>query len=118
MAISVKPAKKSEGPMAALGGYDLVIPFQAVGMETAVVEDENRDSVPRMVERYARDGYAILFIEESLYAEFKSDVDAVNENESLCVIPIPGRSGSLGIGFASIRSSAERAVGMDIFGEK
>jgi V/A-type H+-transporting ATPase subunit F len=104
--------------MAALGSYDLVMPFQAVGMETAVVDDDNRDSAPRMVERYARDGYAILFIEESLYAEFKNDVEAVNESESLCVIPIPGQSGSLGIGLASIRSSAERAVGMDIFGEK
>ena len=109
---------KNEGPMAALGSYDLVMPFQAVGMETAVVGDEDRDSAPRMVERYARDGYAILFIEESLYAEFKNDMEAVNENESLCVIPIPGQSGSLGIGLDSIRGSAERAVGMDIFGEK
>ena len=67
---------KNEGPMAALGSYDLVMPFQAVGMETAVVGDEDRDSAPRMVERYARDGYAILFIEESLYAEFKNDMEA------------------------------------------
>jgi V/A-type H+-transporting ATPase subunit F len=104
--------------MAALGSYGLVMPFQAVGMETAVVDDENRDSVPRIVERYARGRYAILFIEESLYAEFKDDVEAVNENESLCVIPIPGQSGSLGIGLDAIRASAERAVGMDIFGEK
>jgi V/A-type H+-transporting ATPase subunit F len=104
--------------MAAVGSYDLMMPFQAVGMETAAVDNENRDSVPRMVERYARDGYAILFIEESLYAEFKSDMEAVNENEPLCVIPIPAQSGSLGVGIASIRDSAERAVGMDIFGEK
>jgi V/A-type H+-transporting ATPase subunit F len=104
--------------MAALGSYDLVTPFHAVGMETGVVDHDNRDSVPRMAERYAREGYAILFIEESLYAEFKNDLDAVNENESLCVIPIPGQSGSLGIGLASIRASAERAIGMDIFGEK
>jgi V/A-type H+-transporting ATPase subunit F len=104
--------------MAALGSYDLVMPFHAVGMETGVVDGDNRDSVPRMAERYAREGYAILFIEESLYAEFKNDLEAVNENEPLCVIPIPGQSGSLGIGLASIRGSAERAIGMDIFGEK
>ncbi|MDR3165927.1 MAG: V-type ATP synthase subunit F [Synergistaceae bacterium] len=109
---------KDEGLMAAIGSYDLVMPFQAVGMETAVVDNENRTSVPHMVERYARGKYAILFVEESLYAEFKDDLEAVNENESLCVIPIPGQSGSLGIGLTSIRNSAERAVGMDIFGEK
>jgi V/A-type H+-transporting ATPase subunit F len=114
----VATSVKNEGLMAALGSYDLVMPFQAVGMETAVVDNDNRDSVPRMVERYARDRYAILFVEESLYAEFKNDMEAVNENQSLSVIPIPGQSGSLGIGFASIRASAERAVGMDIFGEK
>jgi V/A-type H+-transporting ATPase subunit F len=104
--------------MVAVGSYDLVMPFQAVGMETAVIDSGGRDSTPRTVERYARSGYAILFIEESLYAEFKADLEAVNENESLCVIPIPGQAGSLGIGLASIRASAERAVGMDIFGEK
>jgi V/A-type H+-transporting ATPase subunit F len=53
-----------------------------------------------------------------MYSELKNDVEAVNENESLCVIPIPGQSGTLGIGLAAIRASAERAVGMDIFGEK
>jgi V/A-type H+-transporting ATPase subunit F len=106
------------GQMAALGSYDLVMPFQAAGMETVVVDNDNRDSAPRVVERYARDGYAILFVEESLYAEFKNDMEAVNENESLCVIPIPGQSGSLGVGLDAIRASAERAVGMDIFGEK
>jgi V/A-type H+-transporting ATPase subunit F len=104
--------------MACLGGYDLATLFQAVGIETTVIEAGDKDSAPRLVERYARDKYAILFIEESLYSEFKDDVEAVNENEALCVIPIPSQSGSLGIGLAAIRASAERAIGMDIFGEK
>jgi V/A-type H+-transporting ATPase subunit F len=104
--------------MAAMGGYDLVMPFQAVGMETVVIGADNKASVPQLVMKYAHDRYAILFMEESLFAEFQSDVDAINENEDLSVIPIPNQAGSLGVGVASIRGSAERAVGMDIFGEK
>jgi V/A-type H+-transporting ATPase subunit F len=104
--------------MAAVGSYDLVMPFQAIGMEAVVIGADNRDSVPQIVAKYARDKYAIIFMEESLFAEFKQDVDAVNESEAMSVIPIPNQAGSLGVGIASIRGSAERAVGMDIFGEK
>jgi V/A-type H+-transporting ATPase subunit F len=104
--------------MAAMGSYDLVMPFQAIGMETVIINADNRDSVPQMIMKFARGNYAIMFIEESLYAEFKQDVEAVNESETLSVIPIPNQAGSLGVGIASIRGSAERAVGMDIFGEK
>ena len=109
---------KKEGPMAALGSYDLVMPFQAIGMETVVVGSENKDSVPGIVSKFAVGNYAILFVEEALYSEFKEDLDAINENEALSVIPIPNQAGSLGVGVTSIRASAERAVGMDIFGEK
>jgi V/A-type H+-transporting ATPase subunit F len=104
--------------MAAMGSYDLVMPFQAIGMETVVINAENKNSVPRLLSKYARNQYAILFMEESLFAEFKQDVDRINESESLSVVPIPNQAGSLGVGVASIRGSAERAVGMDIFGVK
>jgi V/A-type H+-transporting ATPase subunit F len=104
--------------MAALGSYDLVMPFQAIGMETVIIDSENKNSVPGIVSKFARGNYAILFVEESLYSEFKDDLDAVNESEAMSVIPIPNQAGSLGVGIASIRRSAERAVGMDIFGVK
>jgi V/A-type H+-transporting ATPase subunit F len=104
--------------MAAMGSYDLVMPFQAIGMETVVINAENKNSVPQLISKYARAQYAVLFMEESLFAEFKQDVDFVNESEALSVVPIPNQAGSLGVGVASIRDSAERAVGMDIFGVK
>ena len=101
--------------MAAIGSYDSVLPFQAIGIETVVIGAENRDAVPQMLSKYAHDRYAILFMEESLFADFIEDAEAINESEELSVIPIPNQSGSLGIGVASIRRSTERAVGMDIF---
>jgi V/A-type H+-transporting ATPase subunit F len=101
--------------MAAMGSYDLVIPFQAIGIETVIIDEENKDSVPRLVAKYAHSQYAILFLEESLFENFRQDVDAINESETLSVVPIPNQAGSRGVGVASIRHSAERAVGMDIF---
>ncbi|MDR3321500.1 MAG: V-type ATP synthase subunit F [Synergistaceae bacterium] len=104
-----------EAPMAAMGAYDSVLPFQAIGVETVVINAENRSSVPRLISKLARDQYAVLFMEESLFVDFAEDVDKINEMESLSVIPIPSPGGSLGVGVDSIRRSAERAVGMDIF---
>jgi V/A-type H+-transporting ATPase subunit F len=104
-----------EAPMAAMGDYDSVLPFQAIGVEVVVINAENRSSVPHIISKMARDQYSVLFMEESLFVDFTEDVDRINETESLSVIPIPSQGGSLGIGVASIRRSAERAVGMDIF---
>ena len=101
--------------MAAIGSYDSVLPFQAIGIETVVIGAENRGEVPQMLSKYAHDRYAILFMEESLFSDFADDAEAINESEELSIIPIPNQSGSLGIGVASIRKSTERAVGMDIF---
>ncbi|MDR3354961.1 MAG: V-type ATP synthase subunit F [Synergistaceae bacterium] len=110
--------KRREAPMAALGSYDSVLPFQAIGIETMVVNADNRASVPQIVAKYASDQYAVLFIEESLYADFKEAADEINESEDISVVPIPNQTGSMGIGAESLRKSAERAVGMDIFSVK
>ena len=111
-------AIKKEAPMAAIGSYDSVLPFQAIGIETMVITCENRESVPKIMSRYAADSYAILFVEEALYADFMDDAEKINESETLSVVPIPNQAGCLGIGVTCIRKCTERAVGMDIFSTK
>lgn len=106
---------RHDAPMAAVGSYDCVIPFQAIGIETVIIDTDNKDSVPQILSKLSRDRYAVAFIEESLFADFSGDIEAINGYEELSVIPIPNQAGSLGIGVESIRRSAERAVGMDIF---
>ncbi len=105
----------AEAPMAAVGSYDSVLPFQAIGIETVVLTAENQAEAPHLISKFARDGYAIVFLEESVYAAFQADMDQINETAMTSVIPVPNQTGSLGIGVESIRRSAERAVGMDIF---
>ena len=62
--------------------------------------------------------YAALFLEEPLYAEFRETVDEINEYSDISIIPVPNQTGSMDVGLQSIRRNVERAVGMDIFGDK
>lgn len=109
---------KKNSPMAAVGGYESTLPFKAIGLDAVVVTDENRAAIGQILNKFAMSGYAALFLEESLYAEFQEAVDEVSESTDMSIIPVPNQSGSMGLGLASIRRNVERAVGMDIFGVK
>lgn len=105
-------------PMAAVGSYDSILPFKAIGLDVVEITDENRDSIGEIMNRFAIKGYAALFVEETLFSKYQQVVDEVNESTDMCIIPVPNQSGSMGVGLSSIRRNVERAVGMDIFGVK
>lgn len=105
-------------PMAAVGSYDSILPFKAIGLDVVEITDENRDSIGEIMNRFAIKGYAALFVEEALFSKYHQAVDEVNESTDMCIIPVPNQSGSMGVGLSSIRRNVERAVGMDIFGVK
>ena len=105
-------------PMAAVGSYDSILPFKAIGLDVVEITEENRDSIGEIMNRFAIKGYAALFVEEALFLKYQQAVDEVNESTDMCIIPVPNQSGSMGVGLSSIRRNVERAVGMDIFGVK
>ena len=105
-------------PMAAVGRYDSILPFKAIGLDVVEITEENRDSIGEIMNRFAIKGYAALFVEEALFSKYQQAVDEVNESTDMCIIPVPNQSGSMGVGLSSIRRNVERAVGMDIFGVK
>ena len=105
-------------PMAAVGSYDSILPFKAIGLDVVEITDENRDSIGEIMNRFAIKGYAALVVEEALFSKYQQAVDEVNESTDMCIIPVPNQSGSMGVGLSSIRRNVERAVGMDIFGVK
>lgn len=111
-------ANKTGSPMAAVGSYESTLPFKAIGLDVVVVDDENRASIGAILNKFAMTGYAAVFMEESVYADFRSAIDEVSESSDISIIPVPNQSGSMGVGLASIRRNVERAVGMDIFGVK
>ncbi|MDR1875805.1 MAG: V-type ATP synthase subunit F [Synergistaceae bacterium] len=105
-------------PMAAIGDYEMVLPFQAVGVKPVVLSAENRDGFGQILEKLARENYGVVFIQEDLFVEFIAKVEEINDAYPTSVLPLPGIRGSTGAGLASIRNSVEKAVGMDIFAER
>lgn len=107
----------SPRPMAAVGHYDTVLPFQAVGVKPfPVLGDQKEDRA--LLEKLVRDDYAVVFVEEALFLEHQELISELNQEHSASIIPIPGIRGSLNVGLSAIRNNVERAVGMDIFAEK
>lgn len=111
-------AHKQRAPMAAVGSYECILPFKAIGLDVVVVTEENHAAVPQTLSKFLRSGYAALFLEEPLYAEYRETVDEINEYSDISIIPVPNQTGSIHVGLQSIRRNVERAVGMDIFGDK
>ena len=105
-------------PMAAIGEYEMVLPFQAVGVKPVVLDAASRGSFEQVLEKLARENYAVVFIQEDLFVEFLRKVEEINDAYPTSVLPLPGISGSTGAGLASIRGSVEKAVGMDIFADR
>jgi V/A-type H+-transporting ATPase subunit F len=112
------PDKSGNMPMAAIGDYEMVLPFQAVGVVPVVLSAEKRGEFGHILEKLARENYAVVFIQEDLFVDFTKEVEAVIDAYPTSVLPLPGVLGSTGAGLASIRNSVEKAVGMDIFAER
>lgn len=105
-------------PMAAIGEYETVLPFQAVGVKPFIIDEDSSAGFPELLLKLTKENYAVVFIQEKLFIEFSAQVNEINENYPVSVIPIPGLKGSMGTGLESIKTSVERAVGMDIFSVK
>jgi len=76
------------------------------------------EEVEQVVSRLAREDYGVIFVEERQFVAQASLIDKLVQEYASSIIPIPGIRGSIGVGLSSVRSSVERAVGMDIFSEK
>jgi V/A-type H+-transporting ATPase subunit F len=105
-------------PMAAIGDYEMVLPFQAVGIKPVVLDAARRQGFGQILEDLARERYAVIFIQEDLFVDFTKKVEEINDAYDTSVLPLPGALGTTGAGLASIRNSVEKAVGMDIFAER
>jgi len=110
--------KNASLPMAAIGDYEMVLPFQAVGIKPVALDAAKRDQFGEILEGLAREDYAVVFIQEDLFVDFTKKVEEINDSYNTSVLPLPGVLGSTGAGLASIRNSVEKAVGMDIFAER
>ncbi len=98
--------------IAVLGDRDSVLGFKALGLETFDVESstEARKVLAELAER----DYAIIYITENLTGELSDDIKLYDSRAIPAIIPIPGRTGTLGIGMDALNRAVERAVGVNI----
>ena len=100
--------------IAVIGARDLVLGFRALGLETYAAGDgAEARSILRSLTKDNKD-YAIIYIEETLAQQIKTDIDKFKESPRPAIILIPGREGSLGIGMNALREAVDKAVGIDI----
>lgn len=99
--------------IAVLGDRESVLGFKALGIE--VFFAENAAEGHAQLAELTNGNYAVIYITETLAAELSSEIGRYKDDIIPAVILIPGKAGSLGIGMNALRSSVERAVGMDIF---
>ena len=95
-----------------IGDKDSVLGFMAVGFSVFVADD--MISAAAALRRAAREGYAVIFVIESIALKIKNEISEYRSAPMPAVIVIPGKSGSSGYGMNNIKKSVERAVGADI----
>ncbi|MCF7935116.1 MAG: V-type ATP synthase subunit F [Synergistales bacterium] len=97
--------------MVAAGDRDSVLPFQAVGVEPHVLDEgEALESLRRLAAECA-----VIFLDENWFIELREEVNELNQTYPVSIIPLPNQKSATGIGSEMIRTSVEKAVGMDIF---
>ena len=102
--------------IAAIGSRDAVLLFSAVGIDTFFETDENR--VPTLLRRLAGEGYAALYVTESVYELCGEVIEEFKAMPYPAIIPIPDSSGSRGIGMTVLKRNVEKAVGVDVLGNR
>lgn len=99
------------GKIAVIGDKDSVLAFKAVGVDTFGSSGmfETNDLLRKL-----KDDYAVIFITEDLAAEVSETINKLKSRAYPAVIPIPGSSGSNGLGMRGVHKDVEKAIGADI----
>ncbi len=100
--------------IAVIGDRESVMGFRALGLDVFPAEEENAKAVFRQVVQAENPAYAILYITEELTIPLRSEIDALKDELTPAIIPVPSRNGTLNLGMAALNSAVERAVGSKI----
>lgn len=99
--------------IAAVGDRASVIIFNTAGISTYAVSDAKE--AEKTVRTLASDGYKIIFISEKYTDDLADILEKYRESAYPAIIPIPDRSGTMGVGLKKIKDNMEKAIGTDIF---
>lgn len=103
----------TENKIAAVGDRASIIIFNTAGIATRAVS--NSDEALKAVRELATADYRIIFISEKYTSDLADIIEKYRESAYPAIIPIPDRSGTMGVGNAKIIANMEKAIGTNIF---
>ncbi len=95
--------------IAVLGDRESVCGFACLGIDTAVVSDEEQARSEFL--RLVKENYGIIYITEFCAEFLREEISLYSDLVTPSVILIPGVRGNTGEGMKNIAKSVERAVG-------
>ena len=98
--------------IAVMGDRDSVLGVKALGLDVYFAQDA--DTARHTLHRLANENYAVIYLTEQLAVNLGADIARYKDAVMPAIILIPGKTGSLGLGEAGLKSAVERAVGADI----
>ena len=96
--------------MGVIGDKDSVMLFKAVGLDVFYETDGERAN--RCMHRLAREGYAVIFVTEKLYAACAETIQEYSAAAYPAIIPIPDNQGSKGLACRRSSRTSKKAVGV------
>lgn len=102
--------------MGAVGERDAVLAFKAMGME--VIPAATAEEAASAVKKLAKQGIAVIFVTEQAVSMMEETIERYQSEPYPVIIPIPGSSGSAGIGMQRLKENVEKALGADILFQK
>ena len=100
--------------IAVIGDRESVMGFRALGLDVFPAEEADAKAVFKKVIHAEEPGYAILYITEELTIPLQGEIDALKDELTPAVIPIPSKNGTLNLGMTALNNAVERAVGSNI----
>lgn len=100
-----------------VGDRDSILGFKLLGLSVFPVREPKEAGL--LVNRLAREDYAVIFITESIAKDIEETIERYKAVPFPAIIPIPNNQGSVGLGMQGIKDNVEKAIGVDIlFGER
>jgi V/A-type H+-transporting ATPase subunit F len=103
----------SDKNLAAVGERASVIIFHTSGVETRAVNDAKEAEAA--VRALANEGFRVIFLSEKFYLALPDLMEKYREYPYPAIIPVPDRSGSMGVGEKKVIENMEKAIGTNIF---
>ncbi|MBQ2810146.1 MAG: V-type ATP synthase subunit F [Clostridia bacterium] len=95
----------------AVGPRSSVLGFMALGF--GVFEADNAETASECIDKMAHNGYAVIFITQSLCAQIKETIEKYSSSPVPSIVPIPDDSGT-DYGEEILKDAVVRAIGADI----